>query len=75
MREGDRVMLVADFERTAGSTVPAGTFGLLGVTIGNVGHVALDGGGAAIIPVNLLKVAYPRQRHLAETSDDEKDKP
>ena len=74
MREGDRVMLVSDFERP-GSTVPAGTFGLLGVTIGNVGHVALDGGGSAIIPVNLLKVAYPRQSHQAETSDDDKDKP
>jgi hypothetical protein len=74
MREGDRVMLVADFERP-GSTVPAGNFGLLGVIVGNVGYVMLDGGGSAIIPVNLLKVAYPRQSHQAETSDPEKDKP
>jgi hypothetical protein len=75
MREGDRVMLVADFERIAGGTIQAGTFGLLGVTVGNVGHVMLDGGGSAIVPVSLLRAALPRQSHQAETSDPEKDKP
>ena len=75
MKEGDRVMLIAEFNRTAGGTIPAGTFGLLGVTVGNVGHVMLDGGMAAIIPVHLLRAVLPRQVNKAETSDPEKDKP
>ena len=59
MREGDRVMLVADFERP-GSTIPAGTFGLLGTCEGNLCHVLFDGTGPAIVPMSLL------EKHHAE---------
>jgi hypothetical protein len=68
-------MLVTDFQRADGNTIPAGTFGLLGVTVGNVGHVMLDGGSAAIIPVHMLRAALPRQVQHAEPSDGEEDKP
>ena len=60
MREGDRVMLVADFERTACDTIPAGTFGLLGTCEGNLCHVLFDGTGPAIVPMSLL------EKHHAE---------